>query len=220
MDRTRFRHRFALLAAGCVTIATSSGCLHQLLATGIYVWQGGNLIDAECNDLDGQRVVVLCRPPASNEYRHAGASRQLAERISALLEINGAGIDVVDRREVDNWTDENGADDFKQLGRAMKADRVVEVEIDHFDLFKGKTLYQGNADVTVTVYDMQSGGRRIWDRPMGEVLFPKNSGVPAQDKSIHQFQKEFVEVLADAIARNFYRHDPTADFANDALANR
>ena len=218
MDRCRSLNRYLPITLCLLALASSSGC--RLFLLGVYLWEGGHFVDAECTDLDGQRVVVLCRPPASDEYRHAGAARQLADRIGALLEINGAGIEVVDRREVDNWTDENGADDYRQLGRAMKADRVVEVEIDHFDLLKGKTLYQGAADVKVTVYDMNDGGRRIWDRPLDEVLFPKNSGIPAQDKSVSRFQREFVEILAGAIARNFYRHDPTVDFASDALATR
>lgn len=218
MDRSRSLGRYLFPALCLLGLASSSGC--QVLLMGVYLWEGGNLVDANSTDLDGQRVVVYCRPPASNEYRHAGASRLLAERIGALLEIHGAGIEVVDRREVDNWTDENGVDDPKELARALKADRLLEVEINHFDLFKGKTLYQGNADLQLTVYAMDEGGKRLWDQPMGEVLFPRNSGVPAQDKSVRQFQNEFVAVLADGIARNFYRHDPTADFAVDAIANR
>ena len=41
----------------------------------------------------------------------------------------------------------------------MKATRVVYIELDDFDLYKGKTLYQGTADVTITVYDMTTSGK-------------------------------------------------------------
>ena len=203
-----------------VGVLPSTGCLHQLLATGIYIAQGGNLVDADCDALEGQRVVVFCRPPSSSEYSHAGASREIAKRVSAMLEMNVPGIDVVNPREVDNWLDENDSEDYEVLGQAVGADRVVRIELDHFDLFKGKTLYQGNADVTVTVYNMQDKGRRMWDRRMGEVLFPANSGLPAQDKSVRQFQGEFVEILSGRLARNFYKHDPHAGFALDSLANK
>jgi hypothetical protein len=55
---------------------------------------------------------------------------------------------------------------------------------------------------------------------MGEVLYPVNSGIPAQDKPPQQFEREFIEILADQVAVNFYRHDPHASFAMDAMANR
>ena len=38
--------------------------------------EGGNLVPAECDGLKGERVVVMCKPPSSNEYRHAGRIAQ------------------------------------------------------------------------------------------------------------------------------------------------
>lgn len=220
MDRSRLR--LLLPALLCLTVVIpSAGCLHQLVATGIYFLDGGNLADAQCGALADKRVVVFCRPPSSSEYSHAGASRDIAKRVSQLLEKNEhVRIEVVDPREVDSWLDENDSNDFKALGQAVNADLVVQIELDHFDLYKGKTLYQGNADVTIAVYDMRDDGRRVWDRPMGEMIFPVNSGIPLQDKPVRQFQREFVEIVSQGIARNFYKHDPHADFAIDALANR
>lgn len=220
MDRSRLRSLLPVLF--CLTmVLPSTGCLHQLVATGIYFLDGGNLVDAHCDALADKRVVVFCRPPSASEYSHAGASRDIAKRVSQLLEKNEhVKIEVVDPREVDSWLDENDSNDFKALGQAVEADIVVQIELDHFDLYKGKTLYQGNADITVAVYDMRDNGRRVWDSPMGELRFPVHSGIPLQDKPVRQFQREFVEIVSQAIARNFYKHDPHADFAIDALANR
>ena len=206
-----------LLAA---TMLVSAGGCPSLLATGIYVWEGGNLVPAECDALRDERVVVMCRPPSSHEYRHAGASRTIAQRVSELLAKNVKGIDVVNPREVDNWVDESDWGDFRELAEAVKADLVVHVELDDFELFKGKTLYQGRANVTVTVYDMRDNSRVVWERQLGEILYPLNSGIPAQDKPVQQFEREFVGIVAEQIAVNFYRHDPHAGFAMDALANR
>ncbi len=206
-----------LLAA---TMLVSAGGCPALLATGIYVWEGGNLVPAECDALRDERVVVMCRPPSSHEYRHAGASRTIAQRVSELLVKNVKGIDVVNPREVDNWVDESDWGDFRELAEAVKADLVVHVELDDFELFKGKTLYQGRANVTVTVYDMRDNSRVVWERQLGEILYPLNSGIPAQDKPVQQFEREFVGIVAEQIAVNFYRHDPHAGFAMDALANR
>lgn len=221
MDRSRtFRlHSVSILLLATVVI-TSSGCLHSLLATGIYIVQGGNVVPADCDALEDERVVVICRPPASHEYRHAGAARNIGMRVSALLEMNVSDIDVVSPREVDNWIDEQDWDNFKDLGRSVKATRVVYIELDTFDLYKGKTLYQGNADVKVSVYDMTDRGRMIWEQNIGQLLFPKNSGIPAQDKPVQEFQRQFVEIVSKRIAVNFYKHNPDATFALDAVANQ
>ncbi len=208
------------LALALASLVPSTGCLHLLLATGFYLWDGGHMVPAECEDLDGQRVVVVCRPPASSEYSHAGASRQLSRSVTNLIRENVPKIEVVDPREVDKWLDESDWGDFLELGRAVKADRLVVIDLAHFDLYKGKTLYQGSAEVTLTVYDMQNNGEILWEHNLGDVLFPQNSAIPVQDKQVKQFQREYVSILAEQIAVYFYKHDPNASFAIDALANR
>jgi hypothetical protein len=223
MDRSHARVAAAsqlltlLFAAGA--LISANGCA-QLLATGIYVLDGGNLVPAEFEGLKGERVVVMCKPPSSHDFRHAGAARSVAAKVSQLLVKNVKDVDVVNPREVDEWVDESDWGDFRDLAKAVKADKVVEIELEDFELYKGKTLYQGRADVTVTVYDMKERGKEMWTNHIGEVLYPTNSGIPAQDKPVQQFEREFVEVVADRVATNFYRHDPHEAFALDAMANR
>lgn len=180
------------------------------------------MIPAEFDGLKNERVVVVCRPPSLSEFRHANASRAVSQRVSELLVDNVKGIDVVSPRDVDNWYDEGDSDwgDFKKLAKAVEAEKVVFIELNNFSLLKGTTLYQGRADVTVTVYDMQNRGHLLWDRHLGEILYPVNSGVPAQDKPEQQFEREFVDIVATRIAEHFYKHDANSAFAIDALANR
>jgi len=216
-DRQSFWLLALLLA---VLVVPTTGCLPSLFATGIYLIQGGNVVSAECEALEDQRVVVVCRPPSSHEYRHAGAARTIGKRISKMLEANVEGIDVVSPQEVDNWVDEQDWDNFKDLGRAVKATRIVYIELDDFSLYKGSTLYQGDADVKISVYDMTDRGRLVFERNVGQILFPRNSGIPASDKSIQVFQRQFVEIVSEQIAKFFYEHDPNASFALDAVANK
>lgn len=223
MERSGLSRRTATLASlllAIVTLIPSTGCLHLLMATSIYLWEGGNVVPAECEDLEGQRVVVVCRPPASSEYSHAGAARQLSRQVTNLLRENVPNVELVDPREVDKWLDESDWRDFVDLGRAVKADRLLVIDLAHFDLYKGRTLYQGNADVTLTVHDMSNDGAIIWERALGDMLFPQNSAIPVQDKPVKQFQQEYVHIVAQQIAVYFYKHDAHADFAMDALANR
>jgi hypothetical protein len=223
MDRSRTRlvgwNRLLMLLLAASMLVSASGC-PALLATGIYVWEGGNFAPAECNALKGHRVVVLCKPPASNEYRNASASRNISKCVSELLVKNVKDIDVVSPHEVDKWVDESDWGDFRELAQAVHADTVVHIELDDFNLYKGTTLYQGRADVTVSVYDIRNHNKLVWDRHVGEVLYPVNSGIPAQDKPVQQFEREFVEIIANRVATNFYRHDPNENFALDAMANR
>jgi hypothetical protein len=190
------------------------------LATGIYLLQGGNVVPAECKALEHQRVVVVCRPPSSHEYRQAGASRALAQRVSQLLVENVKDIDVVNPREVDNWIDESDWGDFKELAKAVQADMVLHIVLDEFSLYEGKTLYRGRTDLTMTVYDMNEKGKEVWSKDMDEFLYPAHSGIPAQDKPPQQFEREFVSIIATRIAEYFYKHDPNSTFAMDAMANR
>lgn len=223
MDRSHARaataHQIIALLLAASVLISASGC-PALLATGIYVLDGGNMVPAECDGLKGQRVVVMCKPPSSHDFRHAGAARAVAAKVSELLAKNVKDIDVVNPREVDNWVDESDWGDFRDLAKAVHADKVVQVELEDFELYKGKTLYQGRADVKVTAYDMKDHGKILWDNHVGEVLYPVNSGIPAQDKPVQQFEREFVEVVASRVAMNFYRHDPNEAFALDAMANR
>ena len=221
MQRSLSSPTARILSAGLILIlATSTGCVHTLLATGIYLWQGGNVVPAECEALEGQRVVVICRPPSSHEYRHAGAARNIGKQVSLFLKENVSGIDIVSPTEVDNWIDEQDWDNFKELGRAVKATRIVYIELDHFELYKGSTLYQGNAEVALTVYDVTDHNNELWARKIGQVLFPHNSGIPAADKPVQEFQRQFIEIVSQKVAQHFYRHNPNAAFALDAVANK
>jgi len=196
------------------------GC-HQVVATAVFLWKGTD-VPADYAGLEGKRVVVVCRPPSSLEYRDASASRDLAKRIGGLLATHVKEIDVVNPRDVEQWRDENNADDFQDLGKALNADMVVHVELDEFTLYKehSRSLYQGNADGTVTVYDMNNDGSLAWEKSLGQILFPVNSAVPVQEKTLPHFRRQFINVLAEKIATSFYPHDPNDDFAIDAMAHR
>jgi hypothetical protein len=213
--------RLTSLAVMLLLLGSTTGCLHSILATGVYLWQGGNVVPAVYDKLEKERVVVICRPPSSNEYRHAGASRMVGKRISKLLGENVKKIDIVSSSEVDNWIDEEDWENFKDLGTAVKATRIVYVELDTFELYKGTTLYQGDAEVKVTVYSKNGHDwEEDWSRNVGQVLFPQHAGIPAADKSVSDFQRQYVEVLSTQVATLFYKHDPNAMFAMDAVANR
>jgi hypothetical protein len=233
MDRSRLdRHPFArralvrrafeqrIFAALIVAVLLPTTGCGRLLATAIYAWNGGNFVEAEFDGLESKRVVIVCRPPTSLGFRYPHADRQLARRIGSLLALNVDDIEIVNYRDVDNWADEGDGEDFRDLAQAVEADMVVHIDLLDFELNKGPTLYQGRAEVEISVYDMANDDAPVWEKSLGEFVFPAVGGLPTADKSSKQFQKQYLEVLSDRIARNFYRHDPSFDFALDSTAHR
>ena len=212
--------RRAWLLLACVALVPLAGCA-KLFATGAYLLIGPN-VKAACEDLEHRRVVVLCRPPATLEYRYAGADRELAKQIGALLTLNVKGVDVVDYRDVENWVDQKDFtdDDMAELAAEVKADMVLKISLESFNLLNGQTLRQGQSDVTVNLYDMQNNGRLAWANSPEEFVFPANSGVPIQEKSELAFRRQYINMLAARIAQNFYDHDPYGEVAADGLAHR
>jgi len=223
MDCSRLDpHPFARRAFAALIVAIllpTTGC-GRLLATAIYAWNGGNFVDAEFEGLESKRVVVVCRPPTSLGFRYPHADRQLARRVGNLLTLNVDDIEIVNHRDVDNWADEGDGEDFRDLAKAVEADMVVHIDLIDFDLNKGPTLYQGRAEVEISVYDMANDDAPVWEKSLGEFVFPAVGGLPTADKSSKQFRKQYLEVLSDRIARNFYRYDPSFDFALDSTAHR
>ncbi len=213
--------RLVQLGLTAMLLVSTTGCLQRLLATGAYLLVGPN-IEADCSDLEHRRVVVVCRPPASLEYRHAGADRELAKQVGMLLEANVKEIDLVDHQEVEDWIDQKDFrdDDMDELAAEVDAQVVLKLDLESFSLLKGQTLRQGQAEVLLSVYDMEDRGRLIWSKQMDEVLFPANSAVPVQEKSEKSFRRQYLYVLAQQIARHFYDHEPYLDVASDGLAHR
>ena len=59
--------------------------------------------------------------------------RQVGERLTKKVK----KIKVVDEREVSEWTDENSWQKFTEVGKALKADMVVGIELERFSLQQG-----------------------------------------------------------------------------------
>ena len=97
---------------------------------------------------------------------------------------------------------------------------VVGIDLDQFSLLQGQTLYQGKASIDLAVYDMKHGKRPVYQKMLPQQLYPPNAPIPAAEKSLVEFRRQFLQVLAEQIGRHFYEHDSTADFAIDSAATQ
>lgn len=216
MNRCSFRRAFLVGAAIVAALAPCWGC-RSVLTTAMYLIKG-NDIDPDFKELKGKNVAVVCRPLVSLQYRNSNVGRDLAQQITLLLQEKVPKIKTIDQRKIGKWTDENTWEEYVEVGKAMKADMVVGVDLEAFDLYQGQTLYQGKAAGTIRVYDCQHGGKLVYEKALPPSTYPPNVGVPTSERTESQFRREFVLVLADQIARHFYAHDPYADVAQDARA--
>jgi hypothetical protein len=176
-------------------------------------------VDAEFEGLKGKRVAVICRA-TSLEYAHPTVSRDLAVRVAALLQEKLRKVEIVDERELADWVDKHDWDDYREVGRALKADMVVGIDLERFELSRGSTLLQGQADVRLAVYDVKEGAK-VWEPSrLVSVKFPPNSPYAAADRQEDDFRRQFLGVLAERVARHFYEYDSRRDFALDSTVLR
>jgi hypothetical protein len=220
MDRPSLRFAVAavVLIAGVIVISASSGC-RSAIATAMYLIRG-NMVDPDYTGLKGKTIAVVCRPPAGLNYSNANAGKDIVQQMSKLLQERVPKVKVVDPQKVAKWCDENTWDEYVEVGKALKADMVVGVELEKFSIYQAQTLYQGKANSVVRVYDCKDGGKVVFEKILPQTVYPPNTFIPTSDVQESEFRHEFIGVLADQIARHFYAHDAYADLAQDNSALR
>jgi hypothetical protein len=198
-----------------LAMSSGFGC-QSVLVTAMYLIKGTD-VDPEFPGLKGKKVAVVCRSDTL-QSRNANASRELAVQMTNLLKDKVPKIQIVDQRKITKWTDENTWEEFTEVGKAVKADIVVGVDLESFDIYQGQTLYQGKANASIRVYDCKDGNKMVFEKHIPQSLYPPNSAVPTSERREDQFRREYILVLADQIARHFYAHDAYADYNLDTNA--
>ncbi len=197
---------FSLLAVGCKSGLES-----------ITLLVNGYDIPPEWDGLKGKKVAVVCKPLTSQEFSNSGAARALAEGICDRLKAHIKDIHIIDPQKVANLVDEKGMEDYLQIGRRLKAEKVVAIDIESFGVLDGPTLYRGRSKVSIQVYDVADKSVE-WRKSPDQFEYPRNSSMPMTDFSETDFRNKFVGILADKIARFFYPHDRHDDYGDDALS--
>jgi hypothetical protein len=202
-----------LLAIAGLTLP-STGCVGAA-AQLIYIIRG-NKVPAEFDGLQGKRVAVVCVANTSS-YDPGAAASILSQLVETHLRQNVKNIKVVRQQEVADWVDNNDWDqmDYRDIGKAVNADMVVGIDLDGYRLHEDATMFKGRANVTVTVYDMSQGGDSVFRRTMPNFSFPLNGGQHVSETTDAQFQRKFLVVLSQDIAKHFYPYEFNDEFARD-----
>ena len=207
-------------AAGLVALAslvttTQPGCL------GVYAnlmhAVGADKVPAEYNELEDSSVVIVTTTN-STHYSDDATARLLSRMVGdILLKEKLDDFTLVREDQVEQWRDTQGWEslDYQAMGRDLKADKVISIELSDLTLREGKTLFRGNANATIRVIDTASG-KRVYRRSIDEFAFPVNSGQPTSETTESKFRKLYLGMLAKQIARSFHAWDMTEDFAMDS----
>lgn len=214
----RFQRGILFLAMLLVVALSAVGCRNAMF-TAAYLLHG-NDVEPDFKDLKDKKVAVVCRPVASLKYANSNVGRELAQQVSLLLQEQVKNIKVVDQRKVSKWADENTWEEYPEVGKAMKADMVVAVDIEGFSIYEGQTLYQGKANATIRVFDCKKNGKEVFRKTIPQCVYPTNAPMPASERTEPEFRAEFVNKLATQIGRNFIAHDRYDDFGDDASTLR
>lgn len=194
-------------------IPSATGCV-GLAAQILYVWKGTS-VPPECRDLEHKKVAVLC---ISDEgyFDNAGLD-EISRKIEINLKKNVKGIKLVPHKEVADWLDSTDSYklDPRELGRSVKCERLLFVEIKEFSITEGETLFRGRARWKATVYDIANGGEVMNQTSFQDFRFPTHTERPQIEQREDSFRDEFTWHLSRVIARRYHAYDKLDDIASD-----
>lgn len=210
-----FRLRNQLIVVGLLLGCTASGGCTQALLTGAYLVKGVER-PAEFKELKGKKVAVVCKPIQELQFSTSSSSERISDNVAVLLKSKLKKTELVGTQKIQSWVDEHEWEEFSEIGKAMKSDYVVGIEIEDFKLYQGQTIYQGRARVSVKVCDMAKGGEVVYKKDIPEIVYPPQGGVPTSEKREEDFKRQFIGVVSEQVGRLFYGYDYRRDVAIDS----
>ena len=209
------RFRVAIAALIACTALCQTGCLG--LASQVMRVAGLNLIPAEYEGLNKSTVAIVTMTDSS-QYTNDSAARDLSRKVGMVLTTKGKDITLVREDLVQQYRDVHGyeSDDFVAIGKEVKADKVLVIEMTDLSLRDGATLYQGSADIHLQVVDVETG-KTAYTQSIDQYTFPKSTGQHTSETTEKRFTKLYLKVLSEEIGRRFSPFDPTDTIAQDVL---
>lgn len=206
--------RLPMIGMTSVLLLCASGCMGAF--ANLYHAAGLDKLPAEYEGLKKSHVAIVTITDSSL-YSDDAAARTLSRRVGELLLKEVKEMTLVREDQIEQWRDTNGWDsiDFLSIGKGVKADKVVGIELTNMQLRDGATLYRGRADIMVTVTDTKTGNV-LYKKELDEFTYPISSGQYTSETTESKFQKLYLSMLAKQIARMFHPYDFAETIATDA----
>lgn len=205
--------RLLLLVVAGVMIVSSTGCIGAM-AQILYVIRG-HKTPAEFEGLAGKKIAVVVVSDAS-AYGADTLTYTVGKAISIDLANNLKKSSVVPPSRIEAWMDQNGFEesDFLEIGRGVDAEMVVAVEVGSYTIHDGATMFKGQSDLTVSVYDVKRD-QMVFSKGPREFVFPK-TGRPRIQTSDRKFEQFYLARMTKHISHLFYSHDQLDSIAEEA----
>lgn len=194
----------------------STGCIGLTAnLAGLFIHNGPPV---EYEGLEDQRVAIVCMMDEGE--MNSKAVQMLTSYIHANINSHVDDVDTVPQTTVERWLERhpNGEFDFVDIGKGVRAEKVVAIDIANLTLMNGQTLYQGKADITVTVHDVESQ-KLEFRKDLPEFTYPNMGGPAVTDVTESKFRGLYLQIMADRISSLFYPVDMNESFALDAKSN-
>nr|AGC71386.1 putative protein-signal peptide and transmembrane prediction [uncultured bacterium A1Q1_fos_1815] len=215
LNKSASRRRF--LACGLLmgaVLGSSSGCV-RLAANLVHAFKG-NDVPAEFVGLEGKKIAVLCSTDegVSTDVNGIVVARFVRELLQSKIE----KVSVASEQEVDQWVLSQNTDvrDYAAIGKGLDVDYVIAIDMSNLTFKNGSTLYRGNCDLTVSVYDINKEGRVAFRKHVSQFMYPTMAGAPTTDMSETNFRRIYLTRVAHRAARHFFPYELGADVAADA----
>lgn len=209
------RTMYAIAGVGLVAaiLSTQSGCLG--VYSNLMHAVGADKVPAEYEGLEESRLAVVTVTDSS-QYSNDTSARILSRRVGEILVQEVDDLTLIREDLIEQWRDKNGWDsiDFVAIGRGVKADKLLGIELTNLRLRDGATLYRGRADVTISVIDVTTGDV-LYRRELDEFTFPTSAGQYTSETTEPRFRKLYLDMLAKQISRSFYPWDFSETIAID-----
>ena len=209
------RWRLAIATCLAAIALCQSGCLG--LASQVMRVAGMNLIPAEYDGLNKSTVAIVTMTDSS-QYTNDSAARELSRRVGTVLTNECKDVTLVREDLVQQYRDVHGyeSNDFVEIGKEVKADKVLIIEMTDLSLRDGATLFQGSADIHLQVVDVETG-QSVYSSDIDQYTFPKSTGQHTSETTEKRFSKLYLKMLSEEIGRRFRPFDPTETVAQDVL---
>jgi hypothetical protein len=206
------RFSYLLLIATLLVATPGCGFMSQMM-----YWTGGNQVKSKFAGLKKKKVAVVCFD--ANSAGQAGDADALARAVAQKLAMHGDQITIIKHQQILDWIDKqpDNVSDYEAVGRGVKADMVVGIDLDSFSTHDSPTLLRGRARVTTKVYDLSKmSDNVVYQTPPIDLNYPEQGPRPASGDEV-QFRAIFLDILARKISKDFYSYERMEDFGLDSL---
>lgn len=137
----------------------------------------------------------------------------LARQIKEQCEADEEKIDLVSPRKVEEYKNTHTnwkQTDLPEIGRALKADYLIYIEINSVKLYDtGSLMFRGRADLVVTLVDVNKPDDDPRTKDRIHYVYPTDAhgGIPIDmDTNVGQFREKFVTFMAERLSWFFLPH--------------